>query len=231
MDTQLPGTSKPNSVVFVNQFMQTVGSLVFTVDQLNEISECFFDGIKEAYELAVDYHPEYKTQLDEVLQRHPYFSTNTKRKRGTKRKADGLTKEEIKDKVLRSIQQNLWNYNDYKPETSTLEGCISSVKELDSAIDQNASRSIHLAAIQGQCVEVFQNLCASQNIVFTKKYAEEIKKQGLVKKHSLSYAYFLKRLYNLCSDHNSMYRSSLSIHFISHNFNTIKEICGELKMD
>lgn len=135
-----------------------------------------------------------------------------------------LSKEDVKlehknkikmiDSILeRNIEEKIFKCDNIK-------NCLISIKMIDVTI-----KTLHK--------KVLYHYAELGNLLLSLKGFEKTKFDKLLVQNKINYSKqhisSLIKIYNLCSQHPTLLRTSLSLYFILKNFNIIKDLCEEME--
>ena len=137
-------------------------------------------------------------------------------------KAESLSKEEIKTKLLDSITKNeileSKNLNKEAEEVQDLKRAAEIIKRYEDIIKLKKKGLTNVACYQGQVFKRFKE---------KKKIVELVEELGIHRNTII----FKINVFKLCQKHPKLLKSSIGLRFFKNYYKDIKEICEEYEKD
>ena len=137
-------------------------------------------------------------------------------------KAESLSKEEIKTKLLDSITKNeileSKDLNKEAEEVQDLKRAAEIIKRYEDIIKLKKKGLTNVACYQGQVFKRFKE---------KKKIVELVEELGIHRNTII----FKINVFKLCQKHPKLLKSSIGLRFFKNYYKDIKEICEEYEKD
>ena len=137
-------------------------------------------------------------------------------------KAESLSKEEIKTKLLDSITKNeileSEDLNKEAEEVQDLKRAAEIIKRYEGIIKLKKKGLTNVACYQGQVFKRFKE---------KKKIVELVEELGIHRNTII----FKINVFKLCQKHPKLLKSSIGLRFFKNYYKDIKEICEEYEKD